>query len=223
MFTGLIQSVGKLVSIQDTGGDARLQFELSDDQFLQHTEMGASIACNGCCLTVVEFHPNQQKAIGFSADASKETLELTTLGKLKVGDKINFEKSLTLQQPLGGHLVSGHVDGIATVSSIRSAANAWHIRLTAPAELSKYIARKGSACLDGISLTVNAVDGHDFEIMIIPHTYEETIIHTWKVGSAVNLEVDLIARYLERLFSAGASLTPESLSYEKIRSAGFIK
>lgn len=221
MFTGLIQSIGKLTSRQDTGGDARFRFDLEDKDFLTAAEMGASIASNGCCLTVVEFHEAGGKRVGFSADASKETLALTTLGGLKVGATMNFEKSLTLQQPLGGHLVSGHVDGLAEVKSISQAANAWHFRLAAPAELSRYIARKGSVTLDGISLTVNAVDGHDFEIMIIPHTYTHTNIHAWQVGTKVNLEVDLIARYLERLFSAGGTVTPETLTYEKIRAAGF--
>lgn len=222
MFTGLIQSTGKLIGRQDKGGDARLRFELSDTEFLHGVEMGASIACNGCCLTVVEFHPSQKNATGFSADASQETLALTSLGQLEMHATMNFEKSLTLQQPLGGHFVSGHVDGLASVVSIKSVANAWHIRLSAPQELGRYIARKGSACLDGISLTVNAVNGNDFEIMIIPHTYEHTNIHTWEVGNQVNLEVDLIARYLERLFASGTSVAPESLTYEKIRSAGFI-
>jgi len=221
MFTGLIQSTGKLIAIQDTGGDARLRFELDDPGFMKHAEMGASIACNGCCLTVVAVHPSQENATGFSADASKETLSLTSLGQVAVGGIMNFEKSLTLQQPLGGHLVSGHVDGMAKVVSKQKAANAWHYRLSAPAALARYIARKGSVCLDGISLTVNAVEANDFEIMIIPHTYKETNIQGWEVGTEVNLEVDLIARYLERLFSGSASVAPQSLTYEKIAAAGF--
>ncbi|MBT8141316.1 MAG: riboflavin synthase, partial [Gammaproteobacteria bacterium] len=165
-------------------------------------------------------------ANSFVADASEETLALTTLGNLPLNATLNFEKSLTLKDPLGGHLVSGHVDGIATVVNMKEASNAWHIRLAAPESLSRYIAKKGSVCLDGISLTVNAVDQHEFEVMIIPHTHAHTNIHTWQTGGKVNLEVDLIARYLERLFSTDAINGPSrdatsELTYEKITGSGF--
>lgn len=220
MFTGLIQTIGKLQTRTDTGGDARLSFSLADLD-LSSIELGASIAVNGVCLTAIEYTANS-----FVADASKETLALTTLGSVPIGTTLNFEKSLTLNDPLGGHLVSGHVDGLAEVVSMNEAANAWHIRLRAPDSLSRYIAKKGSVCLDGISLTVNEVDGHEFEVMIIPHTYTATNIHTWSSGTQVNLEVDLIARYLERLFSsnnAGSehSSAPQGLTYEKILGSGF--
>lgn len=217
MFTGLIQATGHLQTRTDTGGDARLSFSV-DGLDLSGIETGASIAVNGVCLTAIEHTKNT-----FVADASKETLALTTLGALPLNATLNFEKSLTLQDPLGGHLVSGHVDGLVEVLSMREAANAWHIRLRAPDSLSRYIAKKGSVCLDGISLTVNEVDGHDFEVMIIPHTYTATNIHTWTQGSKVNLEVDLIARYLERLFTAADQTSaPEGLTYEKILSSGMI-
>jgi len=221
MFTGLIQSIGHLHAKQERGGDARFTFTLNDLD-LSNIEMGASIAVNGVCLTAVEWTANT-----FVADASKETLALTTLGNLPLKATLNFEKSLTLQTPLGGHLVSGHVDGIAEVLSISQAANAWHIRLRAPAKLSRYIAKKGSVCLDGISLTVNEVEEHEFEIMIIPHTYTATNIHTWAQGSQINIEVDLIARYIERLFgpentSNQQSFATEGLTYEKILSSGLV-
>lgn len=221
MFTGLIQSIGHLHAKEERGGDARFTFSLNELD-LSHIEMGASIAVNGVCLTAVEW-----TATSFVADASKETLALTSLGALPLNATLNFEKSLTLQTPLGGHLVSGHVDGVAEVVSMSEAANAWHLRLRAPVKLSRYIAKKGSVCLDGISLTVNEVDGHEFEIMIIPHTFTATNIHTWSQGTQVNLEVDLIARYLERLFTAentanGQSFAPEGLTYEKILNSGLV-
>jgi len=192
-----------------------------DDLDLSNIEKGASIAVNGVCLTAVEYTSNS-----FVADASKETLALTTLGSLPINTVLNFEKSLTLQDPLGGHLVSGHVDGLVEVIDIQAVANAWLIRMRAPEALSRYIAKKGSVCLDGISLTVNQVEGREFEIMIIPHTYTHTNIHTWKVGTAVNLEVDLIARYVERLFAQtdhaeGNTSAPAGLTYEKILNSGF--
>ena len=221
MFTGLIQSAGQLKARVDTGGDARLTFSVNDMD-LSSIEMGASIAVNGVCLTAVEYTANS-----FAADASQETLALTTLGSLSINATLNFEKSLSLQDPLGGHLVSGHIDGIASVVSLTEAANAWHIRLRAPESLSRYIAKKGSVCLDGISLTVNEVDGHEFEVMIIPHTFTATNIHSWEQGTSVNLEVDLIARYLERLFTSqnsvtGQTSTPDGLTYEKILGSGII-
>ncbi len=219
MFTGLIQSIGHLQAKEERGGDARLTFSLKDLD-LSSIELGASIAVNGVCLTAIEW-----TATSYVADVSRETLALTTLGSLALNSTLNFEKSLTLQTPLGGHLVSGHVDGVAEVVSLSEAANAWHIRLRAPESLSRYIAKKGSVCLDGISLTVNEVDGHEFEIMIIPHTFTATNIHTWSQGTQVNLEVDLIARYLERLFTAKnttneQSFATDGLTYEKILSSG---
>ena len=225
MFTGLIQSIGHLQAKEERGGDARFTFSLKELD-LSDIEMGASIAVNGVCLTAVEWTDNS-----FVADASKETLTLTTLGQLPLNATLNFEKSLTLQTPLGGHLVSGHVDGIAEVVSLTEVANAWHIRLRAPAKLSRYIAKKGSVCLDGISLTVNEVEAHEFEIMIIPHTFTATNIQTWSQGSQVNLEVDLIARYVERLFTAEKtaeseqntqSFATEGLTYEKILNSGLV-
>jgi len=223
MFTGLIQTIGTLKSKEDRGGDQRLQFKMTDTEFLTSAAIGDSIACNGCCLTVVEFVQSNNRRTGFSADVSQETLKLTSLGHLELSDIVNFEKSLTLQQPLGGHLVSGHVDGLARVLSIAHVANAWEIELAAPQSLARYIAKKGSVCLDGISLTVNEVKQNQFSIMIIPHTQEQTNIQQWKVGTQVNLEVDLIARYIERLFSESSTITPDSLSYEKILGSGFAK
>jgi riboflavin synthase len=221
MFTGLIQSIGHLQSRENTGGDARLTFSLQDID-LSDIEKGASIAVNGVCLTATQHTGNS-----FVADASKETLALTTLGSLPLNSIMNFEKSLCLADPLGGHLVSGHVDGMAEVLTIQNVANAWHIRLRAPARLSRYIAKKGSVCLDGISLTVNAVENNEFEVMIIPHTFSATNIQNWHPGVSVNLEVDLVARYLERLLpnylgTDKQSDAPSGLTYEKILGSGLL-
>jgi riboflavin synthase len=182
--------------------------------------MGDSIAVNGVCLTAVELPGD-----GFSADVSNETLALTTLGNLKVGSRVNLEKALTLSDRLGGHLVSGHVDGIGTVLERSPDARSERFVIEAPDVLARYIAQKGSVCVDGTSLTVNKVDGARFELNIVPHTLQETIIGDYVPGSEVNLEVDLIARYLERLMlgeRAGLSGEKTDINEELLRKTGFI-
>lgn len=166
--------------------------------------LGDSIAVNGVCLTAVALNGAE-----FSADVSRETLSLTTLGALKAGSPVNLEKALTLATPLGGHLVSGHVDGVGEVLERHDDGRSWRLSLQAPAELAKYIAHKGSICVDGTSLTVNAVDGRVFELNIVPHTLVETIIGGYGPGTKVNLEVDLIARYLERLLLGERAAEPQ--------------
>ena len=200
MFTGIVQAVGKLKSRAERGGDVRLEFEagrLPPDII----RVGDSIAVNGCCLTVIE-----KQAQGFAADASRETLALTTLGALVVGSAVNLEASLTLAMPLGGHLVLGHVDGVGTVTNRRDDARSVRFEIEAPAELGHYIARKGSVCVDGVSLTANGVNAKGFDVNIIPHTLEHTILKDWRPGARVNLEVDLLARYLERLLRSESKL-----------------
>jgi riboflavin synthase len=155
---------------------------------------------NGCCLTVIEKLPE-----GISVDASRETLDLTTLGEFQAGTRVNLESALTLSTPLGGHLVSGHVDGVGVVQSRRADARSVRFDIEAPIGLAHYIARKGSICVDGVSLTVNAVEARRFQVNIIPHTLEHTNMRDYRAGTRVNLEVDLIARYLERLLSARLS------------------
>ncbi len=198
MFTGIIQALGRIVELQPKGGDIALvvdtgKLDMSD------VALGDSIAVNGVCLTAITLTGGS-----FTADVSRETLSLTSLGQLSRGAAVNLEKALTLQTRLGGHLVSGHVDGLGEVVSRRDDGRSTRFRIKAPHELGRYIAAKGSITIDGVSLTVNQVEGADFEINIVPHTLQETIISEYKPGAAVNLEVDVIARYLERLIQGGA-------------------
>lgn len=196
MFTGIVEAVGTLRGCQKKEGDLRVsvatgQLDLSDVQ------LGDSIATNGVCLTVVAL-----SSTGFEADVSRETLALTTLAQLNASSPVNLEKALTLSTRLGGHLVSGHVDGVGEVISITQDARSVRYRFCAPRSISRYIAEKGSICVDGVSLTVNRVCNDEFELNIVPHTLQRTIIAGYQVGTRVNLEVDIIARYLERLMQA---------------------
>lgn len=194
MFTGIIQAVGTLAAVENRGGDRHFRVRTGKLD-LADVAPGDSIAVNGVCLTAVELFAGD----GFAADVSGETLSRTTLGALATGSRVNLEKALTPTTRLGGHLVSGHVDGVGKVVSRRLDARSVQFRIEAPAALAKYIAEKGSICCDGVSLTVNAVDGAVFDLNIVPHTLSETTLDGWDVGVAVNLEVDLVARYLERL------------------------
>ena len=213
MFTGIITAIGSLSSQERIGRDLRLCVN-SGKLALEDLRLGDSIATNGVCLTVVSLPGD-----GFVADVSMETLALSTLGSLKPGAPLNLEKALTLNTPLGGHLVSGHVDGIGEVLSRRNEGRSIRFTIAAPTALARYIAHKGSICVDGASLTVNAVDGNRFELNIVPHTLRETVMSQYREGTQVNLEVDLIARYLERLLlrdqaaiTAGGELTLETLA-----------
>ena len=203
MFTGIIQAVGRIAAIESGEQDIRLCIE-SGKLPLEGVSLGDSIATSGVCLTVTELTGE-----GYWADVSPESLSLTTLGTKGVGDSVNLETSLTLSTPLGGHLVSGHVDGVGHVDDIIEDARFWRVRIAAPETLARYVAMKGSICVDGTSLTVNQVEGCHFELTIIPQTWEETVFSEYRVGSPVNLEVDVIARYLERLmqFEASAEAT----------------
>lgn len=193
MFTGIIESVGTLAQRDTRGGDARLRIAVGMLPFADAT-LGESISVNGVCLTVVAFDAHH-----FEADASTETLALTTLGALREGAALNLERAMRPSDRLGGHLVSGHVDGVGRVLDVRHDARAQRWRFAMPAALAKYVAHKGSICVDGVSLTVNAVDGEAFEVALVPHTVAHTAFAATGVGDAVNLEVDLVARYLERL------------------------
>lgn len=196
MFTGLIQAVGTLSHRESRSGDARLRIGVGGLPF-GDVALGESIAVNGVCLTVIEFD-----ASSFAVDASTETLALTTLGGLAIGAPVNLERAMLPTDRLGGHLVSGHVDGVGRVLDVQPDARAQRWRFSAPAALSKYIATKGSICVDGVSLTVNAVDAAGFEVALIPHTVAHTAFAETQVGDPVNLEVDLVARYVERLLAA---------------------
>lgn len=193
MFTGIIEARGSVKSLEAKGGDLRLVVS-SADLDCSDIALGDSIATNGVCLTAVTLFSD-----GFAADVSRETLSATTVGHWQSGQRVNLEKALTPTTRLGGHMVSGHVDGVGEIVARETSARAEQFTLKAPKELAKYIAHKGSITVDGTSLTVNAVDGDTFELTIVPHTLEWTIIGDYQVGTRVNLEVDLIARYLERL------------------------
>ncbi|MCK4742685.1 MAG: riboflavin synthase [Sulfuriflexus sp.] len=215
MFTGIIQAVGSIASMQDVGGDKRVRLN-TNDLPLADVELGDSIAVSGVCLTVIEKHSD-----GFSADVSGETLSRTGLGNLKKSSAVNLEKAVTPTTALGGHLVSGHVDGIGEIIKRQADARSVQFSVRAPAELARYIAEKGSICIDGISLTVNAVNGDVFELNIVPHTLTQTTMDGFDVGTKINLEVDIIARYLERLLLgdraaekniSGAGLTQQFLA-----------
>ncbi len=218
MFTGIIEAVGHIESIEDKGGDARFwintgKLDMSD------VALGDSIAMNGVCLTAIEL-----KANAYCADVSGETLSLTTLKHLTQGSAVNLEKALTPTTRLGGHLVSGHVDGIGQVVDRRDDARSVRFIIEAPKELARYIAMKGSITVDGVSLTVNKVDGARFELNIVPHTLQETIIAEYRSGREVNLEVDLIARYLERLVLGDKAAQPGSNITEAfLAEHGFLK
>lgn len=199
MFTGIVETVGRVAQLQPRDGDLRLRIDTGSLP-LGDVALGDSIATNGVCLTVVELTGS-----GFWADVSRETLAFTTIGAWRVGAAVNLEKALTPQSRLGGHIVSGHVDGIGEVLERSDDARSIRLTVRAPAELARYIAHKGSICVDGTSLTVNAVHGADFELNIIPHTAQITVIGHYRSGTRVNLEVDVIARYLERLLQGDAA------------------
>ena len=220
MFTGIIETLGTVAQAEKVNGDLRLEIHSSGFDW-STIQLGDSIATNGVCLTAV-----QLSSSGFIADVSVETLELTTLAAIKAGDTVNLERALTPETRLGGHLVSGHVDGIGDVVERHNDARSVRFRLRAPEELAKYIAHKGSITVDGTSLTVNKVDGALFEMNIVPHTLEKTIIGRYQVGTRVNLEVDLIARYLERLLlgdKAAVSSGSTKLTESFLADNGYLK
>lgn len=193
MFTGIVEAVGTIAAKESRGGDIRLGIATGKLD-LNDVKRGDSIAVSGVCLTAVELAGD-----GFCADVSRETLARTVLGDLGPGAPVNLERALTPSSRLGGHLVSGHVDGIGRVIGYNQDGRSWRLRIEAPVDLARYIAEKGSICVDGVSLTVNGVAGASFELNIVPHTRQETTMAHYRVGRRVNLEVDIIARYLERL------------------------
>jgi riboflavin synthase len=202
MFTGIIEAIGSIRALTPKGGDVRVYVETGKLD-LADVKLGDSIAVNGVCLTAVELPGD-----GFWADVSRETLARTAFIDFKAGSKVNLEKALTPTSRLGGHLVSGHIDGVGEIVSMAENARAWQFTIRAPRELAKYIAHKGSITVDGTSLTVNAVNGAEFELTIVPHTMAETIMLDYRPGRQVNLEVDLLARYLERLLLGDKAAEP---------------
>ena len=217
MFTGIILAVGKITVIQKRSGDCRLTINTGKLP-LEDVVLGDSIAVNGVCLTVIEL--GQQF---FSADVSNESLSKTTLAMAQIGSSVNLELALTLATRLGGHLVSGHVDGLATIIEKKSEGRSIRFKFKVPDNLARYIAEKGSICINGISLTVNNVDGAFFNVNIVPHTLKETTLEQDDVGSKVNIEVDLLARYMERLMKGEAAAKPsEPVTMALLQQSGFI-
>lgn len=220
MFTGIIEAIGTVKQMLDKGGDLRLKL-VTGKLDMSDVALGDSIAVNGVCLTVIEMSDDS-----FSADVSRESLRLTSLGKLTLGSPVNLEKALTLQTRLGGHMVSGHVDALGKVLERKDDARSIWFKLEAPANLAKYIVHKGSITVDGTSLTVNAVDGNQFELNIVPHTLQETIMNNYQSGTEVNLEVDIVGRYLERLLlgdkAAEQGVVGSGIDLELLKKAGFV-
>lgn len=216
MFTGIILAIGKITLIQPHQGDYRLTIDTGALP-LNDVMIGDSIAVNGVCLTVIKLG-----AHFFCADVSNESISKTTLAEIQIGTPVNLELALTLAMRLGGHLVSGHVDGVGKV--VKNKADARSIRLTIkfPEPLKKYIAEKGSICIDGISLTVNEVIAEELSVNIVPHTLKQTTLGQIKIGANVNLEVDLLARYLEKLMNTSTTSQPcHPVSKESLQQSGF--
>ncbi|MEO7805105.1 MAG: riboflavin synthase [Steroidobacteraceae bacterium] len=201
MFTGIVQDLGYIAQSQWIGGDVRLRIDT--DIAAERRALGDSVAVNGVCLTVAQLAPR-----GFFADVSRETLDVTTLSDLAVGTRVNLEPALRAGDALGGHIVSGHVDGIAHVLELHDDARSTRVRMATPAALRRYIAAKGSVTLDGVSLTVNQIDEHSFGINLIPHTLQVTTLGALRIGSRLNIEIDTLARYVDRMLAARAGDKP---------------
>ena len=219
MFTGIIESLGKVESLQSVGGDIRLRIQTSLD--MSDVHLGDSIATNGICLTVIEWGSNW-----YAADVSRESLNRTTLAQWKVGQAVNVEKAMLPTTRFGGHIVSGHVDAVGEITVVREDARSLYFEVTAPVEIAKYLAEKGSVTVDGISLTINHLRGNILSLNLIPHTAERTNIGSWKTGAKVNLEVDILARYIERLLlGEKAAQVPQQskISMDFLAANGFLK
>ena len=220
MFTGIIEAVGKVLSSSQTAGDVRLVIDAAGLD-MSDVKLGDSIATSGVCLTVIDFGKNW-----YAADVSLETIRRTTLLQWKTGTLVNLEKALLPTTRLGGHLVSGHVDGLGEITLVRKDARSLYFEVKAPDELAKYLAEKGSITVDGISLTINHLNGALLSLNLVPHTAEQTTIKEWKVGSKVNLEVDVLARYLERLLlsdKAAQATAKSTIDMSFLAENGFLR
>lgn len=204
MFTGIIEALGSITSLDNRGDNIRLTVS-SDKLDMSDVALGDSIATNGVCLTVTDMGEQH-----YCADVSAETIKYTGFAHYKVGSKVNLEKAMRPTDRFGGHIVSGHVDGVGEVSKVTHHSDYVEIWVKAPTSIAKYIAHKGSITVDGVSLTVNEVNGAEFMLWIIPHTLQETVIGTYQAGTQVNLEVDVVARYLERLMLGDKAADPET-------------
>lgn len=222
MFTGIIESVGTVKALTQTGGDVRLTIQVGKLD-MRDVKLGDSIATNGVCLTVIDYGKDW-----YAADVSLETMSRTCLAGWKSGTKVNLEKALLPTTRLGGHIVSGHVDGIGEIVVRKQDARSIYFEVKAPDELARYLAEKGSITVDGISLTINHLNGAKVSLNLVPHTALETTIDQWQVGSKVNLEVDVLARYIERLLLGDKAAEPKQeknsgIDLAFLRDSGFLK
>jgi len=215
MFTGIIQSLGSIQAMHGFGADSRLRIA-APELPLRSMSVGESIAVNGVCLTAVSYTDS-----GFEADVSGETLSRTSLGRLGPGSSVNLERALLPQTPLGGHLVAGHVDGLGELVSREPDGRSERFRFRIPERLGRYVAEKGSICVDGVSLTVNAVDGAEFEVNLVPHTLGVTTLGALRPQVQVNIEVDIIARYLERLAFGSSAESGGGVTRDMLQRYGF--
>ena len=214
MFTGIVEAVGKIEARSQEKGEWRLKF-FTGDLDLSDVKIGDSIAVSGCCLTVVEKH-----ATAFLADVSNETMRCTALGTLEIGSAVNLEKAMLATDRFGGHIVSGHVDGVGHLIKVENEGQSIKMTFKIPSNLSKYVAAKGSICVDGTSLTVNEAKDDYFAVNLIPHTQYETISGSYEIGDSVNLEVDIIARYLERM-NEGLNNKAHEITKDYLKENGF--
>jgi riboflavin synthase len=212
VFSGIVKIKGRVLALAEQKGDRQIVIG-AEPALLEHLEIGASVAVNGVCLTAVA-----RTAQSFTADVSRATLDVTTLGLLRIDDDVNLEPALKLGDPLDGHLVTGHVDGIGHVLSLAPEARSLRVVIELPKDLARFVANKGAIAVDGVSLTVNGIDAERFEVNVIPHTQATTVISEYVGGTPVNIEVDLIARYLERLVQPIKS----SVTYEKLKRHGYV-
>jgi riboflavin synthase len=212
VFSGIVKIKGRVLALAEQKGDRQIVIG-AEPALLEHLEIGASVAVNGVCLTAVA-----RTAQSFTADVSRATLDVTTLGLLRIDDDVNLEPALKLGDPLDGHLVTGHVDGIGHVLSLAPEARSLRVVIELPKDLVRFVANKGAIAVDGVSLTVNGIDAERFEVNVIPHTQATTVISEYVRGTPVNIEVDLIARYLERLVQPIKS----SVTYEKLKRHGYV-
>ena len=220
MFTGIVEAIGKVQNVKYHSKDITITMDAAGLD-LSDVKIGDSIAHNGVCLTVTQLYKT-----GFDVDLSMETLKRSGFADIKIGFPINLEKAMQMNDRFGGHIVSGHVDGVGVITSITALGSAVEYWIKAPAELAKYIAKKGSITVDGISLTTNEIDGANFKLTIIPHTIAQTIMREYNVGTKVNLEVDVIARYLERLMlgeqASNSTLKKQESTMELLARSGFM-
>lgn len=214
MFTGIIEEIGILEKLSIGNGFGVIEIKCS--KVLEDTKIGDSIATNGVCLTVKE-----KKSNSFTAEVMGETLDKSNLGSLKAGDKLNLERALRLSDRLGGHIVSGHIDGVGEIVSIKKESDGTWFTISASKEVLKYVIHKGSIGIDGISLTVAYVDDNVFKVSVIPHTLDNTILLNKKVGSKINLECDLVGKYIEKLFSPKEEVKESKITMEFLRNNGF--